>query len=223
MKTCLYCGKILTTEQRHNLYCSQACHTKHQKEQKINEWLNDNSTGAVANGALSKTIRQYLIEKANFSCEICGWNKKNPTTNLVPLEIHHIDGNYLNNTPANLQVLCPNCHSLTENYRSLNRLDDTSRIRATARKNYCIDCGEPISVDALRCRKCAAKYKVEPIYETRPDRDTLKQLIRTVSFVQIGKNYNVSDNAVKKWCIHYNLPSKKKEINKMSDEEWEKI
>jgi len=35
--------------------------------------------------------------------------------------------------------------------------------------------------------------------------------------------YNVSDNAIRKWCIAMKLPSSKKEINNYSNEEWEKI
>ena len=37
------------------------------------------------------------------------------------LQVNHIDGNYKNNREENLELLCPNCHSLTPNYRSLNR------------------------------------------------------------------------------------------------------
>ena len=54
----------------------------------------------------------------------------------------------------------------------------------------------------------------------RPNRDELKQLIRTKSFLQIGKMYGVSDNAIRKWCDFENLPRKKGEINKYTDEEW---
>lgn len=70
---------------------------------------------------ISNNIRTYLFEKYNNSCQICGWNKVNAFTGKCPLEIHHIDGNYLNNTEENLQLLCPNCHSLTENFKSLNK------------------------------------------------------------------------------------------------------
>jgi uncharacterized protein YjcR len=31
---------------------------------------------------------------------------------------------------------------------------------------------------------------------------------------KIGEQYGVSDNAVRKWCKHYNIPSTKKEIKK---------
>lgn len=57
----------------------------------------------------------------------------------------------------------------------------------------------------------------------RPDRKKLKEMIRTMSFVSIGKYFDITDNAVRKWCIAENLPSKKGDINSYSDEEWDKI
>ena len=52
----------------------------------------------------------------------------------------------------------------------------------------------------------------------RPTREKLKELIREKSFLQIAKIYNVSDNAIRKWCDNYNLPRKKTEINNYTDE-----
>lgn len=48
-------------------------------------------------------------------------------------------------------------------------------------------------------------------------------LIKTQSFTSIGKQFNVSDNAVRKWCDKYNLPRTKAEIKNYSDEEWNLI
>jgi len=45
----------------------------------------------------------------------------NPVTGKSPLEVNHLDGCFTNNQEDNLEVLCPNCHSLTPSYRSLNR------------------------------------------------------------------------------------------------------
>lgn len=57
----------------------------------------------------------------------------------------------------------------------------------------------------------------------RPMREVLKEEIRNNSFLKLGKKYNVSDNAIRKWCISYNLPTKKREIEKYTDEEWKVI
>lgn len=38
----------------------------------------------------------------------------------IPLELHHINGDHTDNRLENLQVLCPNCHALTDNYRGRN-------------------------------------------------------------------------------------------------------
>ena len=54
-------------------------------------------------------------------------------------------------------------------------------------------------------------------------RDELKSLIRNKPFVEIGKNFGVSDNAVRKCCDKLNLPRTKSLIKTYSDEEWDKL
>ena len=74
------------------------------------------------------------MQKHNYKCELCGWNKVNPHTGKIPLEIHHKDGNWQNNKEDNLQVLCPNCHSLGES-------------------PICQKCGYTILVKCSKCSK----------------------------------------------------------------------
>lgn len=57
----------------------------------------------------------------------------------------------------------------------------------------------------------------------RCSREELKQLIREKSFIEIGKIYNVSDNAIRKWCDYYQLPRRKKDINIYTNDEWQTI
>lgn len=76
-------------------------------------------------------------------------------------------------------------------------------------KHYCIDCGCEISSKALRCLPCLHLFQQKC---DRPSKETLIEEIATSSFVQVGQKYGVSDKAIVKWCIAYNLPSHKKEI-----------
>lgn len=69
----------------------------------------------VSSSILIKRLKQIR----EWKCDCCGlteWMGK-----PLSLEIHHIDGNRYNNNLDNLQILCPNCHSLTENWRSRNQ------------------------------------------------------------------------------------------------------
>ena len=51
----------------------------------------------------------------------CNWCEINKVTGKVPIQLEHIDGNSNNNNLDNLELLCPNCHSLTETYGYLNK------------------------------------------------------------------------------------------------------
>ena len=85
----------------------------------------------------------------------------------------------------------------------------------------CKKCGRPLSTkDAEYCQTCIHEFQRKCEW---PSRDELKKLIRSIPFLQIGKKYNVSDNAVRKWCLNYGLPSKKMEIKAISDEDWNNI
>lgn len=57
----------------------------------------------------------------------------------------------------------------------------------------------------------------------RCSREELKQLIRNTPFSTIGRMFGVSDNAIRKWCDYYELPRRIKDINLISDKDWESI
>ena len=221
---CLICGKSLVKGQ--TKFCCQEHFNEYKYQQNIQNWLSGKDEGWSGTG-IKKFIRRYLLEKADYKCEECGWDKINPVTGNSPLEVHHKDGNYKNNKLENLQILCPNCHSLTDTYKSLNKDSERVRIQYTGRKkqvqNYCIDCGTPIFETSTRCHECEAKRRAVPLEDMPISREELKQLIRTLPFTTIGTQYGVSDNAIRKWCDKFNLPRKKTEINNYSNEEWELI
>ena len=118
--------------------------------------------------------------------------------------------------------LITNIFSKTDNYiQSKEKYDNRLNNNITERvQNYCTKCNKPISNNSSLCVKCSQinSRKVE-----RPDRDTFKNLIRTKSFCEIAKIFGVSSKSISKWCISYNLPSRKKEINNISDIDWTNI
>lgn len=46
----------------------------------------------------------------------------------------------------------------------------------------------------------------------RPSKDELLELIKTKSFAEIGRTYNVCDTTIKSWCKDYEIPSTKREL-----------
>lgn len=118
-RICEYCSKELTGSALK--YCKGKCQNAAKRQGIVNLWLKDPSVGTDAADNLRPVVRDWLIKNVGHKCEECGWSKIHPITGRIPLQIDHRDGNHLNNTRENLKVLCPNCHSLTENFGSLNK------------------------------------------------------------------------------------------------------
>ena len=86
---------------------------------------------------------------------------------------------------------------------------------------YCPECGKEITRNAHLCNECA--HKQTRVVIDRPNREELKDLIRNNNFTALGKQFNVSDNAIRKWCKAVNLPYRISDIKSYSDKEWELI
>lgn len=100
-----------------------------------------------------------------------------------------------------------------------NILEGGQKVRALPK--LCQKCGKPINNrQSTYCVDCG--HEIQRVVNW-PSREELKNLIRIKPFTTIGKEYNVSDNAIRKWCTYYSLPKTKKEIKKYSDEEWNNI
>ena len=146
---------------------------------------------------ISEGLKKNECENPKCPCKNGYW-----LDNPLICQLHHINGDNRDNRLENLQMLCPNCHSQTDNYcGQANK----------AAKYFCELCGAEKKTKAARyCPKCAAKMaqKVD-----LPDKQNFINKFKELkSFVAVGKFYNVSDTTIRKWCKKYEIPYTKKEL-----------
>lgn len=186
--------------------------------------------------------KSNLIKVCGNKCCICGYDKS-----VSALEFHHIIpenkeyGIASNGTCHNIQkdlnevkkciLVCANCHrEIHENAYTQEELfnkqyfdENFANELISLKKDqtyFCSECGTEITrySDTGLCNICYNKTRRKCQH---PSREELKELIQNTSFVQIGKMYGVSDNAVRKWCKQYKLPSKKQDIVSITD--WDNV
>lgn len=191
-----------------------------------------------------KNRKHNLISVFGGKCCLCGFDAFPEA-----LEFHHVNpeekefplsSNVMKSLDKQLQeakkciLVCANCHrgihggylSVPSNYKDFFSTERAQELLAmneevkSGKKYYCQDCGKLISYKADRCADCSAKNMR---VAERPSRSELKNLTRNKPFTQIAKQYGVSDNAIRKWCLSEGLPTKKSEISAYSDSEWEEI
>jgi len=74
------------------------------------------------------------------------------------------------------------------------------------KKKYFCACGKMITKYSKKCLKCMG---VKNRKTKRPSKEELEKLIWEKPLTELGKQFGVSDNAIRKWCKNYgidNLP-----------------
>jgi hypothetical protein len=151
-------------------------------------------------------------------CCICGYCK-----NYTALEFHHINAEekefdwrkirQLNWNKVIVELkkcilLCANCHREIHNPKStLDSYNATKTISVTQSielkpSGQCPCCKVHVYGTTYCSTFCYSFSKRKAL---RPTKEQLAHELKTMSWCGIGRKYNVSDNAVRKWAKQYNL------------------
>lgn len=190
------------------------------KGQRLKDWSKYTSVSALK--------KQLLKQRGNI-CECC----KNTHWMDFPMKLqaHHMDGDKTNNIPQNIQLLCPNCHSYTDNWKNTKTKQEIQNqvipqnIQLTENGNLIIQKKEsikqnlsvkikiqPVNKKCLQCDNlckksssglCANCMAKKKRKIDRPSYQSLVNDVKYIGYRQVGIKYKVSDNSIKKWIKQY--------------------
>jgi hypothetical protein len=114
---CKNCGEIVNNHA--SIFCSTKCNFDYKKQEYIANWL---ANGIDNNSSFPEghAIREYIRADQNNQCAIC---LADPIHNELPIRfvLDHISGDASNNSRENLRLVCPNCDSQLDTYKSKNK------------------------------------------------------------------------------------------------------
>ena len=204
-KTCNKCGEIKPitdfyaklTESRVTSWCRK-CLYKYQRQR----WAD-------------RKIRAITL--FGGKCSVCSYCK-----NFAALDFHHADPSTKDfmwttmklrpwqdvvNELKKCVLLCRNCHAeyhypQWNNPQTCDLHDNDSLNRSILPTGECPNCAKPVYGTKYCSDKCAhyASRRAK-----RPRRKTLIRKLATMSWTAIGREYKVSDSAVRKWAKAYGI------------------
>lgn len=127
---CLNCNKECDVYSKK--YCSAKCQQEYQSNLKYRDFIENNHKYCRENYSPSTFKSRFLIEQDN-KCSICGMTNEWNNQTLVFI-LDHIDGNAANNNRNNLRLVCPNCDSQLDTYKSKNK-NSARKYRYLKQKN----------------------------------------------------------------------------------------
>lgn len=116
---CLFCQNPFFQIRKKKRVCSIKCRSLLRRK-KSHEQIESGKYKTKSSTCPNKSpLKQYLLEKRGYKCECC----KNTTwlNETILLTVHHINGDAYDNHLENLQLLCWNCHAVTDNYGKKNK------------------------------------------------------------------------------------------------------
>ena len=131
-------------------------------------------------------------------------------------EVHHLDLDKHNNNPENLLLLTSSSHTKLHNWinqgAKFTKPVGNHKVSPKVPTRYCLNPSCNNIVKDKRNVYCSKECLFGDVRAenpgrkiTKPDKDTLKEDIENMSMVEVGRKYDVSDNAARKWCKGYGI------------------
>lgn len=159
----------------------------------------------------SHSLKLRLFESGlkEEKCEVCGiktWQDK-----PITLELHHVNGDHYDNRLENLQILCPNCHSQTKNFRGKGsvRKEIPKLMKPVKEGKICPICNKEFipqkSKNIFCSRECYNKslLNITTISITKENIQEVIDKYNTIT--DLAKHFNVSRPTMRKYLDEYNL------------------
>lgn len=120
---CLNCGKeAIKYGSSQGKFCSIKCQKEYLHKQLYQKVIDGDPSIMRANYVPS-LFKEDILKEQDNKCAICGmppeWNNK-----PIVFILDHIDGHASNNRRDNLRLICPNCDSQLDTYKSKNKNSD---------------------------------------------------------------------------------------------------
>ena len=185
--------------------------------------------GSVIGSSLlkKKILKEGLKEQKCENCGLTEWMGK-----PIKLELHHINGDNTDNRIENLQILCPNCHSYTDNYGGKNQKINIKEKNKITKTRRLVDLdllqnllNEGISIDDIAKTMCVTKGTIlkyirknnfcviqnpkEPSYSID---EMILLMKKHKNYSKVGSILGVSDNTIKKRFVSLGYPNNIKEL-----------
>lgn len=116
IRFCKNCGKGI----KNKIYCSTKCQGEFKSKETYKKFLlgEINSINLLSYSPVA--AKKYILKEQNCKCTICGAENKWNGKELIFI-LDHIDGNSQNNRRNNLRLVCPNCDTQLDTFKSKNK------------------------------------------------------------------------------------------------------
>lgn len=115
---CVNCKESYLSTQKNGKYCSKDCEVEYKTTKKYRYYLNNQEEYEKI--VEVKFLKRHILKEQNNCCKICEmkneWNNK-----PIVFIMDHINGDASNNRRENLRLICPNCDSQLDTYKSKNK------------------------------------------------------------------------------------------------------